>query len=168
MPMTMSSARCKKMLTSTSLPSNSRPGIHCSRGIIDSSRPMRTRPDSRISSSVAALMIRLRSSARLWLSTRELDMAGTSLSKLTGNILQRFDSIVTKVKSEVNSPEKKVSRHEKLESMATQKGRPRPGEGADGLFADREKLMPQRWPRSRRARPWAGPSPPRSCGQAWR
>ena len=79
MPMTMSSARCKKMLTSASLPSNSRPGIHCSSGTIDSSRPMRTRPDNRISSRVAVLMILLRNSARLWLSTRELDM-GRDLS----------------------------------------------------------------------------------------
>ena len=73
------SARCKKMLTSASLPSNSRPGIHCSSGTIDSSRPMRTRPDNRISSRVAVLMILLRNSARLWLSTRELDM-GRDLS----------------------------------------------------------------------------------------
>ena len=55
------------------------PGIHCSSGTIDSSRPMRTRPDNRISSRVAALMILLRNSARLWLSTRELDM-GRDLS----------------------------------------------------------------------------------------
>jgi hypothetical protein len=67
------------MLTSASLPSNSRPGIHCSSGTIDSSRPIRTRPDNRISSRVAVLMILLRNSARLWLSTRELDM-GRDLS----------------------------------------------------------------------------------------
>ena len=72
-----------------------RPGIHWMRGTMLMSRPMSTRPEREISSRVEDWMMKLRSSARLRLSTwvvlwKSLDMAGTSLSDFDSSAVDKI------------------------------------------------------------------------------